>query len=205
MPAMKTPAFFDAVAPIVLADPLADLLGAADAGRLEYRYLDVVKLAGHSCPTVAGAWLMTRAALARLYGDDLPQRGEIRVELHQPVDEGVTGVIASVAGMLTGAATEGGFKGLAGRFSRQGLLRFGVPMAGEIRFTRLDTGRSVELVHRPQSVPRPAALSALMQQALAPHADAATRKAFGQAWQGWVRTILLEHADDPAVIAIVAD
>lgn len=148
---------------------------------------------------------MTRAALARLYGDELPQRGEIRVELRQPIDDGVTGVIAGVAGMVTGAANEGGFKGLAGRFSRQGLLRFGVPMAGEIRFTRLDTGRSVELAHHPQSVPRPATLPTLMQQALAPHADAATRKAFGQAWQGWVRTILLEHADDPAVIAIVAD
>lgn len=53
-----------------------------------------------------------------------------------------------VAGLVTGAANAGGFKGLAGRFGRQGLLRFGVPMTGDIRFTRLDTGRSVELAHR---------------------------------------------------------
>jgi hypothetical protein len=102
---------------------------------------------------VAGAWLMTRAALARLYPNGAPQRGGMRVEMRQAFDEGVAGVIAGVVGLITGAANEGGFKGLAGRFGRQGLLRFGVPMAGEIRFTRLDTGRSVEVAHRPQRCP----------------------------------------------------
>ena len=200
---MHTPAFFDAVPAIVVADPLAETLGTAEGGLIEYRYVDAVKLAGHSCPTVAGAWLMTRAALARLYPGETPRRGEIRVELRQAVDEGVAGVIASVAGLVTGAANVGGFKGLAGRFGRQGLLRFGVAMQGEIRFTRLDTGQAVELAHRPQAVPRPATLSALMQKALTPGADRATRKAFADAWQGWVRTMLVEHADDPALISVV--
>ena len=118
----------------------------------------------------------------------------------EAVDEGVTGVIASVAGLITGAANDGGFKGLAGRFERRGLLRFGVAMAGEIRFTRLDNGSSVELAHFPQAVPRPTGLADLMRNALAPQADAATRDAFAEAWQGWVRTILIEHADDPALI-----
>ena len=201
---MQTPAFFDAVASIGVADPLAELLGAAEGGRIEYRYLDAVKLAGHSCPTVAGAWLMTRTALARLYPDGPPQRGGMRVELQQAVDEGVAGVIASVAGLVTGAAGDGGFKGLAGRFGRQGLLRFGVAMAGEIRFTRLDNGSSVELAHRPQVVPRPTGLADLMRDALAPQADAAIREAFAGAWQDWVRTILIDHADDPALIVVVA-
>lgn len=201
---MQTPAYFDAVPSIVVVDPLAELLGAAARGILEYRYLDAVKLAGHSCPTVAGAYLMTRTALARLYPDGLPRRGDLRVELREPIDEGVAGVIASVAGLITGAANAGGFKGLAGRFGRQGLLHFGVPMAGEIRFTRRDIGKAIELAHRPQAVPRPAALTRLLQQALAPQAHAAERKAFADAWQGWVRTILLEHADDPALIEVVA-
>ncbi len=48
---------------------------------LSSRYLDVVKSAGHSCPTVAGAYLATREALKRLYGDELPERGAIRVDL----------------------------------------------------------------------------------------------------------------------------
>jgi len=86
MPAMKTPAFFDAVAAIVVVDPLAETLGAAEGGMIEYRYIDAVKLAGHSCPTVAGAWLMTRAALARLYPGEMPRRGEIRVELRQALE-----------------------------------------------------------------------------------------------------------------------
>lgn len=201
---MKTPALFDAVPAIVVVDPLAESLGAAEGGVVEYRYRDAVKLAGHSCPTVAGAWLMTRTALAHLYPDGAPQRGGMRVELQQTVDEGVAGVIASVAGLITGAANEGGFKGLAGRFGRQGLLRFGVPMTGEIRFTRLDTGRSVEVAHRPQAVPRPAGLMDLMRDALAPQADSAKRQAFAEAWQGWVQTILLDHADDPALVTVIA-
>jgi hypothetical protein len=204
MAAMQTPALFDAVPAIVVADPLAETLGAADGGLIEYRYLDAVKLAGHSCPTVAGAWLMTRAALARLYPGQTPRRGEIRVELRQAVDEGVAGVIASVAGLVTGAANEGGFKGLAGRFARNGLLRFGVAMRGEIRFTRLDNGLSVELSHRPQAAPRPAGLSELMRNAATPQATTAARRAFAEAWQGWVRSIVIDHADDPALIDIAA-
>ncbi|HSB25933.1 MAG TPA: hypothetical protein VLE94_22760 [Burkholderiaceae bacterium] len=201
---MNTPAFFDAVPAIVVIDPLAEMLGAADGGVIEYRYVDAVKLAGHSCPTVAGAWLTTRAALMRLYPGETPRRGEIRVELRQAIDEGVAGVVASVAGLVTGAANEGGFKGLAGRFARQGLLRFGVPMSDEVRFTRLDNGRSVDLSHRPLLVPRPAGLSELLRNALAPHAPAAARRAFADAWQGWVQAMMTRHADDPARIETVA-
>jgi hypothetical protein len=199
---MQTPAFFDAAPPIVVADPLAEALGAADGGVFEYRYVDAVKLAGHSCPTVAGAWLMTRAALARLYPGETPRRGEIRVELRQTIDEGVAGVIASVASLVTGAANEGGFKGLAGRFARNGLLRFGVPMHGEIRFTRLDTGRSVALSRRPQAVPRPTDLGELMRDAMAPQGSPAARRAFADDWQAWVRRIVIDHADDPALVEL---
>jgi hypothetical protein len=60
------PPFFDAAPVIRLQDPLADFLGAAHDGLLEYRYVDVVRLAGHSCPAVASAFLMTRAALQAL-------------------------------------------------------------------------------------------------------------------------------------------
>jgi hypothetical protein len=224
MARMTMPDFFDAVPAITVVDPLAEVLGAAADGLIEYRYVDAVKLAGHSCPTVAGAWLMTRAALARLYPGEVPRRGDIRVELRQAADEGVAGVVAAVAGLVTGAAGDGGFRGLAGQFARHGLLRFGVPMRGEIRFTRLDTRpdtrldtgpdtprdprphlpRSVELAHRPQAVPRPAGLGELLREALAPQAPAATRRAFADAWQGWVQRLLIEHADDPALIEIVA-
>ena len=55
MSAEALPDFFAAVPAIVVADPLAALLGAAEDGRLEYHYADAVRPAGHSCPTVAGA------------------------------------------------------------------------------------------------------------------------------------------------------
>ena len=199
---MRTPAFYDEAPAIVLRDALAETLGAAADGLMEYRYIDAVKLAGHSCPTVAGAWMMTRAALARLYPDETPRRGEMRVELREPLEQGATGVVAAVAGLVTGAAGPGGFQGLGGRHVRRDLLEFGRPMRGQMRITRLDTGRSVEVSHHPQAVARPPELGSLMQAAMAPHAGPAAREAFGSAWQGWVRAMLIDHADDPALITV---
>lgn len=198
---MSYPDFFDAVARIALYDPLAEFLGTADNGRIEYGYLDAVKLAGHSCPTVAGAYLMTRLALGRLYPDSLPVRGGIRVEFGTPQADGVTGVIAAVAGLLTGAAGEGGFKGLAGRFSRRNLLTFTAGSAAEVRFSRLDTGARVAAAYRPEAVPAPPELQALMPKMLAGAACDAERAEFGRLWQLRVKRILIDHCDDPALVA----
>jgi len=95
------PDFFAAVPCIRLRDPLAAFLGAAAGGVLEYGYVDVVKLAGHSCPTVASAYWLTRQALRALYGNDLPERGAVRVELAADIADGVAGVVANVASLLT--------------------------------------------------------------------------------------------------------
>ncbi len=199
---MQAPAFFDTVPPVVMHDPLAETLGAAEDGVVEYRYADAVRLAGHSCPTVAGAWLMTARALRRLYGDERPQRGSIRVEVREPQDEGVAGVIGSVAGFVTGAAGDGGFKGLAGRHSRRNLISYGAAIEGDLRFTRTDTGASVEVACHSGIVERPSDLRTLMQAALEPSADDEARRAFARAWQEWVRRILVEHADDPALVTM---
>ena len=56
-----------------------------------YQFSDAVALAGHSCPTVASAYLMTRAALKALYGNDIPVRGNIAVVWQDERDEGVWG------------------------------------------------------------------------------------------------------------------
>lgn len=101
---MTYPTFFDEVPTITLHDPLAEILGAATGGLITYGYADAVKLAGHSCPTVAGAYLMTSKALGALYPDSVPERGGIRVEFSAAQADGVT---AAVAGLLTGAAGEG--------------------------------------------------------------------------------------------------
>ena len=121
---MAFPSFFSEVPPIIVHDRLAEFLGASDGGVIEYRYADAVKLAGHSCPTVAGTYLMTSRALAALYPDELPERGEIQVDFRDAQEEGTTGVMAAIVGMITGAAGVGGFKGIAGHFSRRNLLDF---------------------------------------------------------------------------------
>ena len=198
----RFPAFFDAAPRVVMQDALAETLGAADGGVIEYTYADAVRLAGHSCPTVAGAYLITRAALARLYPAELPRRGDIRVELRDAQDAGTVGVVASVATLITGAAGPGGFKGLGGRHARRGLLAFGVPMQRDLRFTRLDNQASVEVSFHLDALPRTPALAALMQAGLAPGATEQARKAFAVAWQERVRAILLDHADDPALVSV---
>ncbi len=199
---MSFPEFFSQVPSIRLYDPLAALLVAATDGELVYRYADAVRLAGHSCPTVAGAWLMARRALDSLYTDGLPERGGIGVALRAAAGSGTTGVTAAVLGLITGAAGEGGFQGLNGRYTRRGLLSFGQPMAGEVRFTRLDTGISVELDYRPAVVPPDPALPALMARVLGGEPNASLRAEFARLWQARVRRILLEHADDPDLVVV---
>jgi len=52
-------------------------------------YIQLVKAAGHSCPTVAGAYAMSYHALKVLYPDSLPVRGEIKVEFKESLEDGV--------------------------------------------------------------------------------------------------------------------
>lgn len=200
---MSMPGFFEQAPVVRVRDRLADLLGAAGDGVLEYRYADAVRLAGHSCPTVAGAFLLGRAALMTLYPGEVPERGGVSVRMPAPVDDGVTGVTAQVLTLLTGAAADNGFHGLGGQHVRSGLLDYAeTPEAGPILFRRNDTGASVALTLDLSSVPPDPAQRALMGLVLQGSADAAQRRAFGAAWQARVRRLLLEHADDPAVIRV---
>lgn len=199
---MSHPAFFDEVKSITLRDPLAEILGAASGGLMTYGYLDAVKLAGHSCPTVAGAYLMTLKALEKLYPDSVPERGAIRVESGAAQADGVAGVTATVAGLLTGAAGEGGFKGLGGKFSRRNLLQFGIGNGVELRFTRLDSGASVDVSYHPERILAPPELQALMPKLFAPGAGATELAEFGRLWQSRVKRILIDHFDDPQLVVI---
>ncbi len=77
---MTYPEFFNKIEKIKLKDDLSNFLGATEDGIIEFSYIDVVKTAGHSCPTVLGAYLMTLEGLKALYKDELPKRGEIKIE-----------------------------------------------------------------------------------------------------------------------------
>lgn len=200
---MSFPDFFDKVARIAVHDPLAEFLGAADKGRIEYGYADAVKLAGHSCPTVAGAYLMTLKALASLYPGALPERGAIRVEFRDDIANGVTGVIANVAALITGATQTSGFKGIAGRFDRRNLLFFNTAIEGEIRFIRVDSGASVEIAYNPGMVAPAPAMTELMPKAMAGIASTGELAEFGSAWQDRVRRILLDHFDNAQMVILL--
>jgi hypothetical protein len=200
---MQFPDFFTAAPVIRVIDPLAGFLGAAEGGIIDYHYEDAVRLAGHSCPTVASAFLMTRAALAALYEDSMRVRGEIRVDLAETRDAGVAGVIASIATLITGATADTGFKGLGGQFNRRDKLFFAQPLAhGTLRFTRLDTGTAVEVVADLSRVPGDPRVGKLMPLCLSGQATTAQQAEFRALWQDRVRRLLLDHADDPQVIRL---
>lgn len=199
---MRFPEFFDAAPRITVRDPLARFLGAAEDGVIEYTYTDTVKLAGHSCKTVASAYLMTRAAMRALYPNAVPERGGIRVELRGDRLEGVTGVVANVASFLTGATHDTGFKGIGGYFDRRNLLFFGVDIPGQIRFTRVDTGAAAHVSARLDRVPSDPRMVALMPRCIAGIATADEAALFQSLWQGRVRTLVVERADDPEIIVV---
>lgn len=196
------PAFYAEVPTITLRDPLAELLGAARGGLLTYGYADLVRLAGHSCPTVATAYGLTRRALVLLYGSAVPERGAIRVSLASDQDEGVAGVVGAVAGMLTGAAGVGGFKGLGGRHARRNLLRYGESQPLELRFMRRDNGVAVDAVADLASIPPDPRTGMLLGAILSGTADAEAAAEFATLWQSRVKRILIDHIYDPDVFIV---
>lgn len=196
---MDFPPFFASVPSIRVRDPLAELLGAATDGILEYNYVDAVRLAGHSCPTVAAAYVIACRGLSMLYGEAIPQRGEVQVDFADSYEEGVTGVTASVIGLITGTAQEGGFKGLGGQFVRRNLQSFAVELPAEIRLTRKDNGRRVDAVANLAPVAAAPDTFELLRRCVHNQASAEERQRFGQLWQQRVERILLQHWDDDAV------
>lgn len=199
---MPYPEFFDAVPPLRMRDALAQFLGALDDSVIEYTYLDAVKLAGHSCPTVASAYWMTHRALTALYGAEPASRGTIRIDFRDDRSAGVTGVIANVVSLLTGAAGDGGFKGIGGQFVRRDLLQFNADVPLTVRFTRCDDGSYADVAAHLDRVPADPAQSVLLQRWRAGEADAGDMRRFAALWQDRVRRILLEHAHDPAVFEV---
>jgi hypothetical protein len=185
--------FFDEVEKIVLNEPLGEFLGSN--GEHIVSYADVVKLSGHSCPTVSGAYLMSLYGLKALYEGDTPNRGDIKVEFRNAKDDGVTGVIANVISFITGAKQSDGFKGLGGKFARNNLLFFGVSMTGEVRFTRIDNAKSIEMSYDISKLPLPFLDNALMQKSMTSQATSQESELFKNQWQSRVKEILITHKD----------
>lgn len=128
---------------IVCYDPLADFLGSFELGAVEYDFEYIAKLTGHACPTVLTAYLSAAAVKERLYGEDRPIRGGVKIFMRDAKDNGTTGVVASVYTAIFGASDEGGFKGIGGMFKRAGNITFDSEIDGFASFCRLDTNESV--------------------------------------------------------------
>ncbi len=186
---MNYPLFYDEIETIVLEDKLSTFLGAFEDGLIEFSYLDVVKTAGHSCPTVLGAYLCTKAGLKALYKDEMPLRGDIKVEFKEECTDGVSGVIANVITDITGSTTNYGFKGIAGTFDRRHLMFFQREISSSVRFTRRDTGFSVDVYYDPSSVSPEANMSPLMQKCVSKTASKEESLEFGILWQKRVENI----------------
>lgn len=198
----QAPNFFNDAPTIVVHDELAQFLGSSETGLMKYHYADAVMLAGHSCPTVACAFLATRLALKRLYPDAVPERGWLEVKWRDPKDAGVTGVMASIVGLITGASDEGGFKGLANRFNRQNLMLFEQDIDTEFSITRRDTKASVSIDINLDSVPPHPDVRQLAPLCVMGKATQEQQQQFAKAWQSRVKTLLLEHADNEQVFIL---
>lgn len=193
--------FLKEAKPIRLREPLAETLGAfrEEGVVLDYTYIDVVKLAGHACPTTAAAYLICRKALESLYPGEIPVRGEISVTVYGEPDEGTYGVMAQVFSLLTGAAPETGFKGLGHKFKRKGLLSFNPqkidPEAMSFEFKRLDNGSAVLVKFYPQQIPSPEdkakRLGELMQAVIWEAARNEEKEEFRELWMEKVKDVLL--------------
>ncbi|MFQ6041156.1 MAG: hypothetical protein ACE5PV_09900 [Candidatus Poribacteria bacterium] len=215
------PDFFYEVEPIKLKDPLAITLGAAKPDEFFiYTYADAVKMAGHSCPVVSGAYKLTQIALGQLYGktkssvvsrgDETPIRGDIKVTFGGDLDFQVNGPISQVVSLITGAAGESGFHGLGGqrKFSRYNLLTFDSENEPEyaicsVVFERIDTGRKVEITYDNEMLKWDDRLNELMPLAVRGTANAEQLALFGQLWQERVRIVLQEPPEGMFTVKVL--
>lgn len=194
--------FFDAVEPIVLKDPLAYMLGAMKEGALFiFKYADAVKLAGHSCAAVSGAYKVTAKALKLLYGDETPIRGEVKVVIKGKPTDLAYGPMSQVISFITGAAPVTGFRGLGGKFNRQDLLIFDEENFeyNTFIFQRLDNRKGIKITYDTSVLPQNPRMGELMAGVLSGWASREEHEEFIKLWQGNVRKILLEDDKYPGL------
>jgi len=191
-------AFYEDVEPIKLKEPLAEFLGAINEGEeLIFTYTDAVKLAGHSCPAVSGAYKVTQKALKALYGEEVPVRGQISVKVLGSVDNGANGPISQVISFITGAAPQTGFVGLGQKFARKDKLIFDEKdeEPSTFIFTRDDTGRSVKITYHPELLPQDKNMSGLFTKCIVGTANEEQKEEFQKMWQKKVKAALFEEVE----------
>ena len=200
--------FFDEAEEIRVKDPLSYALGAMDEGEeMVFKFADIIKMAGHSCPSVSGAYKITAKGLKALYGDETPVRGDILVTVRGKVSDLTYGPMSQVISLITGAAPETGFRGLGGgRYERYNLLSFDDHNfeANAFIFERRDTGKRVKVVYNPGVLPGSARMGELAGPVISGRASEADKEEFYSLWQGKVKTILLDEDKYPGLFELTS-
>ena len=186
---MRYPEYISKIESIRVVDPLSKFLGVFEDGVLEFSYLDIVKSAGHSCPSVAGAYLCVFEGLKALYEEQTPVRGEISVAFASSSTEGASGVIANVIAQVTGATKDSGFKGIKGNFSRVGLMNYENDIAADMCLSRLDTNATVFITYNPALIAVDERQAALMAKLMTHKATQEEERLFHQIWHKRVQDI----------------
>ena len=191
------------VPPIMMRDPFLELLGQTDKP-IPYTYEEAVKLAGHSCGAVAGAWTITRKALEALYPNETPERGKIEIEAPGAEDEWIVGVFGEVMTYVTGASPKSGFPGgpFGQSYRRRNLLNYKeeaahTPPAYLVWiFRRLDTGAQVGVQYDLSLIQPPGSPERNKMAAKLARGEATPEEAreWVEYWNARVRFIL-ENAD----------
>ena len=193
--------YINRVPPILMREPFLELLGQTRQP-VPYTYEEAVKLAGHSCSAVAGAWTMTRKALESLYPGSLPVRGQIKVTIPGAEEEWFVGVFGEVIKYITGAAPKTGFPGaeFGQAYNRRNLMTYlekpsGTPPAKMLWiFERTDIGAKVAVRYdlgkvNPPATPERSELGARVARATPEEA-----KEWHEYWNARVKFVL-ENAD----------
>ena len=81
-------------------------------------------------------------------------------------------------------------------------LAYGAEIDGQLRFTRVDDGRSVTVSAQLSRVPGDARMGELLPLCVMGRATEEQQALFRTLWQERVRKLLLEFADDPTVIQV---
>lgn len=144
---------------VAINEPFAEfLLGDQDEHQFNISLLDVVRFAGHACPAMIGAFLISKKAIKELFPDtNVCIRGQVAIEIPTPVAQGATGPISNVFSMIFGAWDQSGFGGLQGQFIRRGLLKYDAANVepGTFRFHNLNSKRSIDVSYNPSKVQIP--------------------------------------------------
>lgn len=200
-----SPDFFDLVETIRLKDPLAYILGSMDEGEVfVFKYADAVKLAGHSCPAVSGAYKVTAKALSALYGDEIPVRGGIKVAVMGKPTDMAYGPMSQVISLITGAAPITGFAGLGRKYGRRNLLVFDEEnfKYNTFIFQRMDNKKTVEVTYNSDLVPEDPELGEFASLAISGQATEEEKVIFQRAWQAKVRRVLMEDKNIPGLFEV---